>query len=238
MKDGVPTPPAKGLPDVSGLRSLTDEVIDALRTARREIHEQLQEREGRIKACEDELSRRQEEFDTSIESEKTAVSQREDELREEQQHLQAERESLTAATHTLEERERAAAALEERIRQTEAQLQDVAAKQHAREYELEERVAQIDTHGHESESQAAEAASARETVAMLQNQLERELAEVAAQREELMRRLDVTPMPAAGEPTQPLPDEAPAPAEESSERKKAGMFRKLRRDAKRKALGV
>jgi outer membrane protein TolC len=90
---------------------------------------------------------------------------------------------------------------------------------------------------------------ARDGIATLQTQLERERQEIAAQRSELSQRLGV-PVPEppppvdvivreAPDPPAPLQEEPPV-AEPEPKQPASGLvdrFRKLRRDAKRRAIG-
>ncbi len=90
---------------------------------------------------------------------------------------------------------------------------------------------------------AKELAGTRDTLAYLQAQVAQGQLEVAAQRDELLQRLGGArqiPVTARSENHQPEIQEEPSPASapKPAASRAAEQFRKLRRDAKRKAIGA
>lgn len=117
---------------------------------------------------------------------------------------------------------------------------------------LQQQESDITTRAKQLEAEESEHASIRDTLATLQGQLNRDKEEIATQREELMERLGSTPKHTSkksvkSEPVEQADEvEEQEPAPEVLAPKKAtpkpasgsDQFRKLRRDAKRKAIGA
>ena len=109
--------------------------------------------------------------------------------------------------------------------------QDEFDRQQAESDELEQGLA----------GRVAELEDARRSIAEMQSQLERERAEVASQRMELINRLGSAPPPIMPPPVEePLETQVPSSDQEEplDTSSRVGLFRKLRRDAKRRAIGA
>jgi len=149
----------------------------------------------------------------------------------EQQQVQAKTADVIA------EREHAVAVVEQKLNQQSREIE-------AQSLALKEREADISSRMRQLETDTAELAAAREMVFTMQAQLERDHHEVASQREELLQRLGITPPRAAAPQPSRRAAAVHAPSWRSSSEPKpastdgAEQFRKLRRDSKRKAIGV
>ncbi len=144
--------------------------------------------------------------------------------------------------------ERAVATLAERehsLARSVQQMENRAAEQNTRESEFQQQVSEFNAKAKALEADASALAAARETVTALQAQLNRDHEEIAVQREELLHRLDCAPQVARTRSNgRNAPDHAPAPSTpwqsgpKPASAPKVDRFRKLRRDAKRRAIGV
>lgn len=153
-------------------------------------------------------------------------------------NLARERDEHAASVAIIAERERA-------IELAERRLNDMANELQPRQQSLEQREAEIAARTEQLEAYANELTELRETLIRMQEQLAQSQHEVAHQREELLSRLGSTPVPSTAprkleqkfEPVQAVP------TLNGNKPKSAGgvaaeQFRKLRRDAKRRAIGA
>jgi len=165
------------------------------------------------------------------------LSDREQRCATVQREIEGRQKAHETAAKSLAERERA-------LKQADQQLADRARELGPRFKELESRELQLAGRAEQLETFAAELTETREALAAVQDQLARGQQEIAAQRDELLQRLGGVP----SFPLKPAVDHAgtsagrlpaadvtkPKPAADAA----AEQFRKLRRDAKRKAIGA
>ncbi len=173
----------------------------------------------------------------TVESQRV-LSSKEQELENFRASLDQEKQAHASAVSMLVERESA-------IEIAETNLAEQRQITEPRFKELERRETEFSARSKEIEAYAAELDGTRKTLLTMQEQLELAQKEVATQREELLRRLGGTSqMPLIAKtpdrnvgqisdleiesPGKPKPAASPA----------AEQFRKLRRDAKRRAIGV
>lgn len=121
--------------------------------------------------------------------------------------------------------------------------------------DLENQENEIASRTQQLDADIADQVTVRDTLATLQEQLNRDQEEISVQREELMQRLGATtksssrkkqavPVNEASEPDEDLNSEETKPEIDSPKKASpkpasgADQFRKLRRDAKRKAIGA
>lgn len=148
--------------------------------------------------------------------------------------LEARAQALEACRSALEEQSRRLTEERETLSRQEAELCEQFEAREASCADRERALEQTDEHW---QQRMQEVTAARESLAALQVQLERELGKVAEQKGELLPQYGLTESGlAAGEPADrsvPAVSEAERQARESLER-----FQKLCRDAKRRAIGA
>lgn len=171
-------------------------------------------------------------------SERQAVDAKKEEFVILRNNLAGERDEHAAAVAIIAERERAVELAERRLNEMACELEPQRQVMEQREVELSSRTEQL-------ESYANELTDMRETLIRMQEQLAQSQHEVAHQREELLSRLGSTPVPtsAARRMDQKFEPVQSVPILNGHKPKAAGgvaaeQFRKLRRDAKRRAIGA
>lgn len=187
------------------------------------------------------VEREQAEFQQAAEQwkkERETLEAKKDEFVILRNNLARERDEHAAAVAILAERERA-------VELAERRLNEMAGEIEPRQQFVQQREADLAARADELENYARELTDMRETLIRMQEQLAQSQHEVAHQREELLARLGSTAPPAAVprrldqkvEPVQAVP------TLNGNKPKSAGgvaaeQFRKLRRDAKRRAIGA
>ena len=210
QSDTVPS-----LPDSGEMQRLAQETLATVKAAREKLHEDAET----LRAQRGQIERERVEF----------------------------AEAHSAADQLLAERERSLEQMEQRFNEQLAELEPQRERLDRRERDMMAREEQIETF-------AAELNDTHRALSTLQQQLARDQQDLAAQRQELLDQLGgVKEVPIGttgriGDPASsappPTPAPPPSPAAPGAPKPKpaasaaAGQFRKLRRDAKRKAIGV
>ncbi len=175
---------------------------------------------------------------------------------EQSRSIAAGQQQLDRLRAQLEEQARANSARADEIMQRDAELEmarqrlnEESQSVHAMNEEMQSRTDELERREEEVQASVGDVASRREALGTLQNQLVREQKDLAGQRQELLDRLDTVPVRAGrtektsdadavaveGQSAELLQSgPAPKPAGNSA----AEQFRKLRRDSRRKAVGV
>ena len=256
------------LPDRGGVQDRAGNVLQALMTIRERVQQDVEALQDNQQSLETEqkklahnqaeLAQRRDKCETQqrdVQTRAADLNQQQadvetafDQLQVNLRKLGADAEQLDAERTRLAEHQeaqaRAVATLAERehaLARSEQQMENRTVEQNTRESEFQQQVSEFSAKAKALEADALALATARETVTALQAQLNRDHEEIALQREELLRRLDSAPqvvrtpsngqsVPAPSTPWQSVPKPASAP--------KVDRFRKLRRDAKRRAIGV
>ena len=211
--------PGGGPPDAGEVRRFAVEALRALKSAQEQLgrdSEELQLENARIDADRQQLARQQEEF-------------------------AKRRQAFEADVANLEEM---AAELGQQRESIESQLGGQKEALESQRLELERRQQELEERSRQLEARDAELGELRETLIAMQTQLADDQKDVAAQRKALLRQLGGADQSGAmREGWQDAQDPSaqdhvpqrhhPKPAAAA-----ADQFRKLRRDAKRKAIGV
>lgn len=219
VSPGQPGPGA-GLPDAGEVKRFAVEALRALKSAQEQLGrdaEELQLENDRIETDRQQLVRQQEE-------------------------LAERREDFEVDLVNLKEM---AAELGQQRESIESQFSGQKEALESQQLELERRKQELEERSRQIEARDAELGELRETLLAMQAQLADDQKEVAAQREALLRQLGDSdqsgPMREGRQNVQNPPAQAnvpqkhhPKPAAAAA----ADQFRKLRRDAKRKAIGV
>lgn len=171
-----------------------------------------------------------------IDAERSTLEQQARDLEARNAQIERQRLEQAAVAQSLAEREHDVATAEQRLAASTQSLEQQRLQLQQKETEIARRVDFI-------EAEAAELESARDAILSLQQQLDRDHETIVGQREELLRRLAATPISKPGpRGSQPPAPVEPEPVATAANGPKPGasvdQFRKLRRDAKRKALGV
>jgi DNA repair exonuclease SbcCD ATPase subunit len=252
MDSTLPRDAEPQVPDARAVVELSREAVAALKLARDQIRDE-REKLDRLRS---ELNGRQEEQRAGLKRAAREVEAAREELASHRKALEADlrklqqdQEAQVRATATLEDRKRL-------IDSKEAELLERDRAWEPRVTELRHQEAELKTRSDQLEAYAAELANAREKLTAMQAEMARGEQELTALRAELLERLGTTTRgpwiapalstarvgppeeqeedaPAAEVPSVParvVPKPAASPA--------ADQFRKLRRDAKRKAIGV
>lgn len=187
-----------------------------------------------VERCQAEVSQAHEQFQAECQT----LKAKKDEVEVLRNNLARERDEHAATVALIAERERAAEFAERRLNELAQELQPRQQAVEQQELELSSRTEQL-------ESYAGELTEMRETLIRLQEQLAQSQHEVSHQREELLARLGSTPAPMTAPRRLDQKFEAveAVPTLPGSKPKSAGgvaadQFRKLRRDAKRRAIGA
>jgi chromosome segregation ATPase len=250
-------------PDPAQVRALAQAVIQAAGITREQIAVEakrlLEEREH-LARCFEKLHSDVADY----ESHRSALHQKEQILREQEEALAFSREKLleheravqeqtcvlgdratqieqlqaqvASAESDLKKREQA---LHSAQREVENKLRELAPKQK----ELDLRALDLEAQTSELEQRGSELEELREALSEMQSQLKSDHDEVSAHREELLKRLSRLPDHHA-ENQEPMPTMLEVPAESNGWAPKPAstggvdQYRKLRRDAKRRAIGV
>jgi hypothetical protein len=248
---------------VQALRAAQEHVRLDAESVRSERERIVRERE-RLTQSETQLAEQRLEFETQladivkmtadIERQTAAVDATRKQLEDDAQALTQGQEECKAGQARLAEQEQRQAAaakiLAERengLAQAERELENHLRSLEPRKRQLEQQEQELTAQRRQVDAQAAELDETRKTLAAMQAQLTRDHQEIAVQRDTLLERLGsvarVAPAPAeslrvgiAGEPVSAhaTPVRGPKPAALPADE----QFRKLRRDAKRKAIGV
>jgi len=257
--------PGGAFPDAGRVQDLARQALQSLRTAQEHIRanaenarteqvrifderEQLTKRESLlagqrrdIEAQVSEIVKRTAEIEGSrkqLEAEAQVVAQRQTECKKSEARFAEQEQKLASAAQALAGRE---TALTHSERELESRV--CAIESGKRDLVLHEK--ELAAQREQLNRQATELDETRETLASMQAQLTRDHQETSKQRDELLKRLDrvkqVVPsrpeiVGVAEEPisAQATPLRGPKPAIVQS----VDQFRKLRRDSKRKAIGV
>jgi len=234
--------------DQTGLVERQRDLEERDRTLQQSLHE-LDGRQREFAARLEELQRAGEQNDqqrVALAAEREHVRGAVEAVKAEQQacltvkqRLAEEQKVHTAAVQSLAERESA-------LKASRDALQREIGEWEPRQKELQNWELRLKECERSLESEVAELNKTREALTAMQAQLNRDHQEIAVQREELLQRLGSTPrLPA----TPPNADAVPEPAVETDQpawhpapkpaiARPVDQFRKLRRDAKRKAIGA
>ena len=210
-------------------------------------HTQLEEQQNaveqqtvKLEAMADELEKHRREFQaslTELEDERRSITAKQDELNSHWKRAAEEREAQNAAAAALAEKEAS-------VLQAEKDLQAQMRELEPKWIEIRQREKELQTRAEQLDGFAAELNETRDTLACLQSQLADGQRDVAAQREELLNQLGGAhhiPVPAILKSTEHT-GFTPSSKAEAFPKPAAGraaeQFRKLRRDAKRKAIGA
>lgn len=222
--------------------------IDRDREDLKRIRADLQTQQGQtvqeraqLDALRDEVQRAQTDIQQAHEQcqgERQALDAKKDEFLILRNNLARERDEHAASVAIIAERERA-------VELAERRLNEMASELEPRQQSLEHREAEIASRTEQLESYANELTELRETLIRMQEQLAQSQHDVAHQREELLSRLGSTPIPttAPRRLEQKIEPMQAVPTLNGNKPKSAGgvaaeQFRKLRRDAKRRAIGA
>lgn len=181
----------------------------------------------------------------------SAIKTVQESMQHEASIVQEDRERVDAQFQEVEHNQ---ARIVEIKNEVDMQRNEIAAKSSELEsvrQSLQEQENDISARAMKLETEESQHASIRDTLVTLQDQINHDKEEIASQREELMERLGSTPKispkkPATPEPVDVMETQEPEPEPEAPAVKKASpksatgsdQFRKLRRDAKRKAIGA
>lgn len=197
---------------------------------------------ARINELAAKLERQQAEVDQSIaelETQKNGVVAEREGLARAHEHLNKERQAHMSAARAQSEREAA-------FQQTHAQVEALAQSLVPRQAAIEQEEARLVAHREQLEAYASELEETRTALVTMQTQLAHEQQELVSQRGEILQRFADLPklggapnLNGNGKTSLPPPPimerpGSPKPAANVS----ADQFRKLRRDAKRRAIGV
>jgi chromosome segregation ATPase len=203
--------------------------------------ESVEQQRTELAAMADELEQRRAELQASVasyEHEKGLLAAKQRDLASQQDNVAQERQAQDSAAAVLAERER-------RLEQAEQQLRTQTAEFELKLIEIGEQEKELQARAKHLDEFAAELTETREALSCLQTQLSHGQQDIAAQREELLQQLGNThqvPLRVVSSPPEqdaPLTSSSkdgvfPKPAASRA----AEQFRKLRRDAKRKAIGA
>ena len=250
-------------PDPAQVRALAQAVIMAAGITREQIAveaKRLLEERDHLDRCFEKLHKDVADYETHL----SELQQKEAKLREQEEALAATRErfveqerkiqeqtcvlgdratrleelqgQVASAESDLKKREQAVHAAQ---RDVETKLRELAPKQK----ELDLRALDLEAQTTELEQRAGELEELREALAEMQSQLKTDHDEVSAHRAELLKRLSRLPEQHA-EHQEPMPAMLELPPDANGWGPKPAatggvdQYRKLRRDAKRRALGV
>lgn len=255
-------------PDSSTVQRTAQEAVQAFRTLRERLksdterlnseRERLASENDRIVKLESDNRRRSESIDSrlaEIKQQSNAMHQQQESVAEATMQIEREKKTLCDRAEEMDarvarlaedekshgehirsvaDREDAAASLQ---REVETQLKQFK----ARDAELKQNEKDYAERSRDLKVQHSELIEVRETVLALQDQLADDHQAVASHREQLLKKLDDA-IPNRPQPVKDMPG-GPKPAARSGSPKPASnngvdQFRKLRRDAKRKVIGV
>lgn len=233
--------------DVEGARTERERIAEEReRLAASEAHLADQRRDFEVQLAEivkktADLGRQTSDVNASrkqLEDDAKALIQRQTEWKTGEARLAEHEQRQAAAAVALADREKALA-------QSERELETRVRALEPRKRELEQQEKELAVQRRQLDAQVSELSETRKTLTAMQAQLTRDHQEIAVQREELLQRLDsvarVAPsrsesvcIAEAPYSARPMPVRGPKPAIAQA----VDQFRKLRRDAKRKAIGV
>ncbi len=157
------------------------------------------------------------------------------ELNAEQKKFQQEREQFKASQAELETHRRETATQMEKSKAQEAHLAEQASTIDRQKLELEQKQTQVMAMKQDWEIKLRDLNAARTSLSTLQTQLEGEITKVADQSSDLLPDLNKAAQSGA---TGPIPDAQAPSEEEKTARESMERFKKMCRDAKRRAIGV
>ena len=223
------------------------EVLAAERTATIEKGKALADQEARLakEGTETKLQlAKLEELSEQVNTKREEIDSAFGRIEQEQAKLAAHASELGTRAEELARREQACASIESVIQDRERSVGKAQEAATQRQNELAARQAELDAQREDLTSRVtkvqqaeAELTAQREALASLQEQLTRDHHEIATQREELLKQLGAVP-PRSSMDATPVAPALAEPAPKPAASKSAEQFRKLRRDAKRKAIGV
>ena len=252
-------------PDASRVQQLAEEVKVALRAARDQARtdttalqtqrSELSEQRDDLAKMSEVLEARRDELDAkagglaklqdNLGRDREAAEKSNEQIEAELRTIASQRAAIDASNADLAEQQRkydaackALAKKEQQVAGGERKLAEQTSALAPKKQELEGLRTELDARTKQLEDQASALGKTRETFAAMQSQLTQDQEAVAQQREELLRRLGETPAGKAT-PQEPLVPVGPAPKDRAPKPAAAvDQFRKLRRDAKRKSIGV
>jgi len=210
-------------PNAVRVQELAHEAVRALRAAQTHV----------IKEAEAIVADRE-----ALAADRGILTRKESDLGRQRKELEAQLADIVRVSADLETRTASIARIE---RETDAKARELEPKKQ----DLERREQELRSWSEQVEVQTAEMTQTREVLTDMQAQLEHDHKEVSAHRDELLQRLSqFGPRTAPPVPAAPVEPEKPSAAHPSGRSPKPAVaqavdqFRKLRRDAKRKAIGV
>ena len=233
--------------DAEGVRIERERIIEEHeRLAERESHLADQRRDFEVQLAEivrmtADIERQTADVDISrkqLEEDAKALVQRQTEWKTGEARLAEHEQRQAAATLALASREKALA-------QSERELETRVRALERRKRELEQQENELSAQRQQLDTQVSELNETRKTLTAMQAQLTRDHQEIVVQRDELLQRLgDVARVAPTGTESTGIAEEpitanaTPMRGPKPAVAQAVDLFRKLRRDAKRKAIGV